>query len=212
MKKKSLSIMLIVVMSVLCIGCGKDKGANQPVTDTENVIENTEESTEEVKVESSTVVEDQEIITDIKNLLVAENAFRMKLDTEWPDGEKQYEIDEKMYRLVTEGGATSWDYYEGLAKEFYSEEYIKEEFTPFYTAETELFVEKDGKLYRAEADGVAIPLREDTMEVFKNVEEKYYVTVFIDVAGEEVEEAYIIRKAEGKTFGYEILEKLDYVK
>lgn len=213
MKNRVLCLLLVLLMPVLCLGCGKDEKADQPVTSTENVVEDTQQQEGETSIEENigrTQVEDEEIVASITALIDAEKMFRVELDGTWSDYEGPFEINELPYRLVDEEVATSWADYEERAKAFYTEEYIKQEFTPRYTAKT--FVEKDGRLYRAEADGIILGIIEDTIEVFESVEGRYYVTFFVDAAGEEVERAFLIEPSETSPYGYVIVEKIEYVK
>lgn len=215
MKKKIFSVILVFVMSVLCIGCGKDKEADQPVTDTENVVEDTQqEEATEVEVQSQTKVEDEEMIAAVKELLLAEQKLHFHLSCAWTDSvdlTKEYELDgkESIYYLVTEEGATSWEYYESQAREIYTAEYIAEEFNPMYSR---VYVENDGKLYRALADGVETPIVEDCIEIFESTEGRYYVAVFERNVDGEFETSRIIEVAEGSKYGYLIAENIGYVK
>lgn len=214
MKKRVLSILFILVVSGLCVGCGKDKEANQPVTDTENPVEVVEpvEETETEEVSRRTKVEDEKIIASIKELIDAEKLFEAELHGKWSEYEGPFEINDIPYRLVDAEVATSWADYEERAKAFYTETYIKEEFTPYFTVETKTFVEEDGKLYRAEADGIVLGIIEDTIEIFESAENRLYVTFFVDAAGEEVERAFLVEPSEVSPYGYVIVEKVNYVK
>lgn len=211
MKKSVLSIMLILVMSVLCIGCGKDEEANQPVTNTENVVQDTQQEEEtEVEVQSQTKIVDEEVIADIVALLQAEYQFERHMSSEWPVDETQtHKEGNNVYYLVTEEGATSWEYYEKQAREIYTESYVKEVFVPQYKR---LYVEENGRLYRTMADGIVNPLVEDSIEVFESTEGRYYVSVFENGIDGEYETSRIIEVAEGSKYGYLVADYIGYVK
>lgn len=214
MKKKIFSIMLVLLMSVLCIGCGKDKEADQPVTDTENVVDTQQEEETEVEVQSQSRIEDEEMIAAVKELLLAEQKLNFHLSCAWTDSvdlTKEYELDGEgsIYYLVTEEGATSWEYYENQAKEIYTPEYISEEFNPMYK---HIYVEDDGRLYRGLADGVETPIVEDSIEIFESTEGRYYVAVFERNVDGEFETSRIIEVAEDSKYGYLIADNIGYVK
>lgn len=214
MKKHVLSFVLILVISVLCLGCGKDEEATQPEQNTEPVteaVQQEEETQTEAEESRRTKVEDAEIIKNITALMDAEKNFRIELDTKWSDYE-EVELDKEPYRLVDAAVATSWADYENRAKDFYTEDYIKEEFTPYYTVETKTFLEKDGKLYRAESDGVILSIMKDTIEIFESAENRLLVTYFVDAGGEEIERALLLEKSESSPYGYVIVERIEYVK
>lgn len=214
MKKKVLSVLLVLMMSVLCLGCGKDKEVDQPVTDTQKVEEDTQKEEPEVEVQSQTKVEDEKILAAVKDLLLAEQKLYFHLSCEWTDSvdltkEYTFKGHEGVYYLVTEEGATSWKYYEDQAKEIYSAEYVEKEFNPMYE---HVYLEKNGKLYRAVADGVGTPIVEDSIEVFKSTEGRYYVALFERNASGEFETSRIVEIAEGSKYGYLIVESIGYVK
>jgi len=215
MKKHMLSFLLVLTISVLCLGCGKDEEATQPEQNTEPVVEDVQQEEEtDIEAEESrrTKVEDPEIVANINALMDAEKMFRAELDTKWSEYEGTVEINDLPYRLVDTAVAASWADYEKRAKDFYTEDYIKEEFTPFYTVETKTFVEEDGKLYRAESDGVVLSIMKDTIEIFESVEDRLLVTYFVDAGGEEIERALLIEKSENSPYGYVIVERIEYVK
>ena len=213
MKKRVLSCLIILVMSVLCLACGKDEKANQPVKEPEKVVEDTQQEEEtEPEVPGRGKVEDKEVIADITELLQAEYELLYHIECEWPvDETKTYKKGDYIYYLVNVEGATSWEYYENLAREVYTETYVTEEFTPFYGRDT-LYVEHKGKLYRAPADGIINTLVEGSVEVFENTEGRYYVTAFNKSIDEEIEVAYIVEKADSSKYGYLIVESIGYIK
>ena len=211
MKKRVLSFLLVLVMSVLCLGCGKDKEADQPVTDTEVVVEDTQQEEEtEVEVQSQSKIEDETVVADIKALLQAEYEFERHMSSEWPvDDTKIHKEGNYVYYLVTEEGATSWDYYEKQARDIYTETYVKEDFVPRYRR---LYVEVDGRLYRTMADGIVNPLVEESIEVFESSEGKYYVSVFENGIDGVYETSRIVEIAEGSKYGYLVADYIGYVK
>ena len=84
-----------------------------------------------------------------------------------PDGRKTV-----MYRVKV---ADSWEYYEQKAEDIYDDIYIQEVFTPCYLGN--LYAEVDDKLYRAEADGFAWGIDEDSIKIWKqDVGNRYIVT------------------------------------
>lgn len=220
MKNRVLCVTLILMISMLCIGCSKDSDANvdQPVVDNnKQEVEQTVESTEEQETEDSigrSKITDPEMIAAVKELLLAEQDLCFHLSVEWTDSvdlSKEYKFkgDKNVYYRVTEEGITSWEDYENIAKEIYTEAYITEEFNPRYK---NLYVEKKGKLYRAIADGVGTPIVEDSIEIFESTEGRFYVAVFERNVSEEFETSRIIEVAEGSKYGYLIAENIGYVK
>lgn len=150
-------------------------------------------------------VTDEKIITDILALVENENHFITKIDTEWPDTQQKYEIDNREYLLVEEG--TSWDDYEEQAGNYYSEVFVEENFSVWYTEHTKTFVEKDGKLYRAMSDGIGISLKSDTIQISQLKDAWYYVTIETESDVEGSMNCYLVRTAENKPYGFEIADK-----
>lgn len=209
MKNRVSCLLLVLVMSVLCLGCGKDKEADQPITNTENVVVDTQQE-EETEIPSQSKIEDKEVIAAITALLQAEYEFERHMSSEWPvDDTKIHKEGNNVYYLVTEEGATSWEYYEKQAREIYTETYVKEEFVPQYKR---LYVEREGKLYRSMADGIVNPLVEDSVEVFESSEGRYYVCVFENGIDGEYETSRIVEVAEGSKYGYLVADYIGYVK
>jgi len=209
MKKKVLYVVLAMIFSVMCLGCGKDKAADQPVNDTEKVVEDTQQE-EETEVASQSKVEDGEVVKSIMVLLQAEYEFERHMSSEWPvDDAKTYKEGNNVYYLITEEGATSWEFYEKQAREIYTKKYVEEEFIPRYR---HLYKEKDGKLYRIAADGIVNPLVEDSIEVFESSEGRYYVCVFENGINGEYETSRIVEVAEGSKYGYLVADYIGYVK
>lgn len=217
MKKRVLYVLLVLMMSMLCIGCSKeaDTNADQPVVDNnkqevEQTVENTEEETEDSI--GRTKIEDTQIVAAVTELIKAEKEFLYELDCVWPENEKLYKINGKMYRIVDKEVATSWDDYAEAAKNYYTDEYVENEFTLYYTDLTKTFVEKKNRLYRLETTTEVYPLVEGSIEIFESTDGKYYVSFFEDAGGDEWESAYLIRPAEDKPYGYVIVEKIGTIK
>lgn len=210
MKKRVLSILLILVVAVLCIGCGKDDKADQPDTNTEVVEDAQQEEETEVEVQSQSKIVDETVVANIQALLKAEYEFERHMSSEWPvDDTIIHKEGNNVYYLVTEEGATSWDYYEKQARDIYTETYVKEEFVPRYKR---LYVEENGRLYRTMADGIVNPLVEDSIEVFESSEGRYYVSVFENGIDGEYETSRIVEVAEGSKYGYLVADYIGYVK
>jgi len=210
MKKRVLSILLILVVAVLCIGCGKDDKADQPDTNTEVVEDTQQEEETEVEVQSQSKIVDETVVANIQALLKAEYEFERHMSSEWPvDDTIIHKEGNNVYYLVTEEGATSWDYYEKQARDIYTETYVKEEFVPRYKR---LYVEENGRLYRTMADGIVNPLVEDSIEVFESSEGRYYVSVFENGIDGEYETSRIVEVAEGSKYGYLVADYIGYVK
>ena len=210
MKKRVLSILIILVVAVLCIGCGKDDKADQPDTNTEVVEDAQQEEETEVEVQSQSKIVDETVVANIQALLKAEYEFERHMSSEWPvDDTIIHKEGNNVYYLVTEEGATSWDYYEKQARDIYTETYVKEEFVPRYKR---LYVEENGRLYRTMADGIVNPLVEDSIEVFESSEGRYYVSVFENGIDGEYETSRIVEVAEGSKYGYLVADYIGYVK
>ena len=215
MKNRVLCVVLVLTMAMLCMGCSKESDANvdQPVVnDIQDNIQETEGSTEEEDSIGRKKITDPEMIAAVTELIKAEKEFKYELDCVWPENEKQYKINGNIYRIVDKEVATSWSTYEEKAKNYYTDEYVENEFTPFYTELTKTFVEKKGRLYRAESDGIVNPLVEGSVEIFESTDGRYYVSFFEDAAGDEWESACLIRAAEDKPYGYVIVEKIGTIK
>lgn len=217
MKKRVLSFLLILVMSMLCIGCSKDADTNadQPVVDNnkqevEQTVENTEEDTEDSIGRQK--ITDPQIVAAVTDLIKAEKEFVYELDCVWPENTKLYKINGKMYRIVDKEVATSWDDYAEAAKNYYTDEYVENEFTPYYTDLTKTFVEKKNRLYRLETTTEVYPLVEGSVEIFESTDGKLYVSFFEDANGDEWESACLVKAAEGKPYGYVIVEKIGTIK
>jgi len=220
MKNKVLCMLVVLMMSVLCLGCSKDADtdADQPVVDNnKQEVEQTVENTEEQETEEDSIgrkkIDDPQIIASVTELIKAEKEFTYQLDCVLPENEKLYKINGKKYRIVDKEVATSWEDYEEAAKNYYTDGYIEEEFTPYYTGTTKNFVEKKGRLYRAaELDGVSNPLVEGSIEIFESTDGKLYVSYFETVGEDEWEMACLVRAVEGKPYGYVIVEKIGTIK
>lgn len=153
-------------------------------------------------------VEDEAILSNIENLLMEENKFYSKLSCEWTeaiDDTKQYEINDSVYYLVIEDGVTSWEYYENIARTFYAESYIQEKFTPHYVPH--VYVEQEGRLYRAMADGIGDSLVADSIEVYERADGLYYVAILTETDMEGSKNSYILEKALDAPYGFIIVAK-----
>jgi len=222
MKKKILTLLVVSLLAILCVGCSN--GSQNDTSDTQNLNKGTEDSIVDNDSETDkktdvivysqlskdAQIQDEDMLKQALDLVVDESAFVTKLDTVWPNSDAVYEINGGQYLLV--GEATGWSYYEELARNYYSEEYIKEEFTPWYTEDGRVFFEQDGKLYRAMSDGIGTSVISDTIEVWQAEEDLYYITIQYDSDIENDVRGFVVRKSEGKAYGFEIVEKLNVVK
>lgn len=68
-------------------------------------------------------------------------------------------------------------------------------------------MELDGKLYRAEADGIGIPVKEDSIDIWEIAEGLYYVTVLLDTDDQTTVRVYILQEDSDKEYGFTILNK-----
>ena len=92
---------------------------------------------------------------------------RDSISVDLPDGRETV-----MYRVKV---ADSWEYYEQKAENIYDDIYIQEVFTPCYLGN--LYAEVDDKLYRAEADGFAWSIDDDSIKIWKqDLGNRYIVT------------------------------------
>jgi len=161
---------------------------------------------EELPQES--LVTDETIIKRVLGLLLDEMKLTNVIVSECrTDDEQEIEEDGRLYYRVLD--ADNWSYYEEQAKQYYSERYLKEEFTGKYLEETKLYVEKDGKLYRALADSSVGALIEDSIEIWEKENGTYYVTIAENtVDGSGYLRGYEVKLAEGSVYGFEIVDKL----
>lgn len=73
----------------------------------------------------------------------------------------------------------TWKDYEEWALELYDENYVYEVFTPYYFDELLYYVDEEGILYRAEADGYFLPYYKDSIEVrYTSIEDTYLIKVW----------------------------------
>ncbi len=157
--------------------------------------------------ENGTVVTDEEIIGQILHLLQDEHNFEYKLSCEpgFDGTQEKAKVNGQTVFLIEE--ATSWDYYENLARKYYSDEYIESHFTPFYLGT--VYMEEDGKLYRAFSDGVGTTLIGSTIKVWQGKNGKFYVSINKDsVGGGEHPTGYMIGLSENSNYEFEILDKV----
>lgn len=167
-------------------------------TDDETIRQKIAEASQ--MVEMSEKIEDETFLSHVKELLLEENDFYFKLSCNWVDSiddTKPYEIEGGVYYLVIEDGISSWRDYEDMARSYYVEPYIQDIFTPYYVPN--VYVEKDGKLYRAMADGIGDTLIENSVEVYKRPDGLYYVTILTESDMASSKNSYILEKvSEGK--------------
>lgn len=158
-------------------------------------------------IKNGIVVTDEEVTERILSLLNDEHKFEYKLSCEaaYDGTQEKLNVNGQTVFLVEE--ATSWEYYENIAKKYYSDEYIENQFTPFYFGT--VFMEKDGKLYRAFSDGIGTTLIDSTMKVWHGKNGKYYVSINEEsVGGGEYPTGYIMDLSENSIFGFKILDKV----
>ncbi len=212
----------IILMSLLFSGCASN---TDQITDI-NVAE--ENNTSEIVSENETpnhtieadvaakmkdaaalcfenVIDDAKVKDKIGELIINENQFIIKMDTEWPDeNAEEIECNGGLYLLV---GESSWSEYESMARNYYSDNYVSSVFTPWYVEDTQTFLELDGKLYRAQTDGIGQPVKEDSVEIWEIAEGLYYVTVLVDTDDQPIVRVYIVQEDSDKEYGYIILNK-----
>lgn len=218
--KKLLSIYGMILMSLLFSGCASN---TDQITDI-NVADDTSEIVSENEAPSNTteadvaakmkdaaalcfenIIEDTEVMDKIEELIINETQFIIKMDTEWPDeNAEEIEYNGGLYLLV---GEFSWSEYESMARHYYSDNYIASVFTPWYLEDTQTFLELYGKLYRAEADGIGIPVKEDSIDIWEIAEGLYYVTVLLDTDDQTIVRVYIVQEDSDKEYGFTILNK-----
>ena len=212
----------IILMSLLFSGCASN---TDQITDI-NVAE--ENNTSEIVSENETpnhtieadvaakmkdavalcfenVIDDAKVKDKIGELIINENQFIIKMDTEWPDeNAEEIEYNGGLYLLA---GESSWSEYESMARNYYSDNYVSSVFTPWYVEDTQTFLELDGKLYRAQTDGIGQPVKEDSVEIWEIAEGLYYVTVLVDTDDQPIVRVYIVQEDSDKEYGYIILNK-----
>lgn len=228
-KMRMYTLVAVVLISIICVGCtftgAKNEKQNDEVTDGTEIDTSIESSETNdgglTGIESLTnnkivyydalsqdmLITNEEVNSRVLQLLLNEKQL---IDTiEWQcemDFDQSVDVDGRPYYRVLE--ADSWAYYEDIARNYYSEEYLAENFTKVYIEECELFVEVDGKLYRAAADGVVPVYLEDSIQLWKVDEYTYYATIvalygsgYFDTMG------YQLRLSENNIYGFEIVDK-----
>lgn len=191
---------LVAMVSILCVGC-TFTGAN-----TADKEQDTNLVTEADDIENATLVTDANIINQITNLLQEENKFDFMLNCEYgyDDTQDMYQINGASVFLVEE--ASSWEYYEELARKYYSESYIENEFTPFYLGN--VYIEEGGKLYRTISDGIVNPIIDSTIKVWQSDNGKYYALITAYSSGYGFyTQGYILDLSEDSIYGFEIVDK-----
>lgn len=223
--KKTISILLVygvILMSLLFSGCASNTDQITDINvaeenDTSKIISeneapnNTTEADVVAKMKDAAtlcfenIIEEAEVMDKIEELIINETQFILKMDTEWPDeNEEEIEYNGGLYLLV---GDFSWSEYESMARHYYSDNYIASVFTPWYLEDTQTFLELNGKLYRAEADGIGIPVKEDSIDIWEIAKGLYYVTVLLDTDDQTTVRVYIVQEDSDKEYGFTILNK-----
>lgn len=223
--KKAISILLVngvILMSLLFSGCASNTEKIIDINvaeenDTSEIISeneapnNTTEADVAAKMKDAAalcfenIIEEAEVMEKIEELIINETQFILKMDTEWPDeNAEEIEYNGGLYLLV---GEFLWSEYESMARHYYSDNYIASVFTPWYFKCTQTFLELDGKLYRAEADGIGIPVKEDSIDIWEIAEGLYYVTVLLDTDDQTTVRVYIVQEDSDKEYGFIILNK-----
>lgn len=223
--KKTISILLVygvILMSLLFSGCASNTDQITDINvaeenDTSKIISeneapnNTTEADVVAKMKDAAtlcfenIIEEAEVMDKIEELIINETQFILKMDTEWPDeNAEEIEYNGSLYLLV---GDFSWSEYESMARHYYSDNYIASVFTPWYLEDTQTFLELDGKLYRAEADGIGIPVKEDSIDIWEIAKGLYYVTVLLDTDDQTTVRVYIVQEDSDKEYGFTILNK-----
>lgn len=223
--KKAISILLVngvILMSLLFSGCASNTEKIIDINvaeenDTSEIISeneapnNTTEADVVAKMKGAAtlcfenIIEEAEVMEKIEELIINETQFILKMDTEWPDeNAEEIEYNGGLYLLV---GEFSWSEYESMARHYYSDNYIASVFTPWYFKCTQTFLELDGKLYRAEADGIGIPVKEDSIDIWEIAKGLYYVTVLLDTDDQTTVRVYIVQEDSDKEYGFTILNK-----
>lgn len=213
--KKVVYISLLFGALLLFIGCSnnsKDKIENSEMeTDNIGQEDGAQDSVEKQLEEAAnlcfkTCISDEKFIDNIEAFIIDENQFINKMETEWPsEGAEQVEYNDSSYLLV---GEFSWVEYEKKAMKFYSEDYVKTVFTPEYKTNSNLFIELEGKLYRAMADGIGRGIKEDSTTVWQIAQGLYYVIVRVEYDQLDVC-VYIVEENSDKECGFEIVNKYE---
>ena len=225
---KIYTFVAVLLIAIICVGC-TFTGAKNEKEDDEGLSQTEEVATENTEADDSSLtgvdsltnnnvlfydalsqdmlVTDEEVNRRVYQLLLNEKQL---IDTiEWQcemDFDQCVTVDGHPYYRVLE--TDSWSYYEEIAKNYYSKEYFEEEFTKVYLEEHGLFVEVDGKLYRAAADGMVPEYIEDSMRLWKVDEKTYYATItgvyswgYFDTMG------YQLCLSANNIYGFEIVDK-----
>lgn len=115
---------------------------------------------------------------------------------------------EEEYLLLDYKGVQSWAEFRSLLERVYAEEYVDGYFVPRCIGETQLFVEYDGSLYRADSFALSDPLIKDSLRIYQMAywEEIYIVSCELDYAAAQEKGLYIgiLRKNSEKPYGYEL--------
>jgi hypothetical protein len=93
------------------------------------------------------------------------------------DRETIIEVEGITYNLLDPSYADGWRYYENWAKDIFTDHYVNNFFTPIYTERLKLFYEQEGKLYRQAADGIEIGNLMNSMHIWHEIGDVYYLSV-----------------------------------
>lgn len=203
-KMKLYTFVVTIFITMVCVGCtftgaksdALDKLYHEGVVYYEELME-------------KTYAPEEELRDKIQQFLIGEREFILSLESN-----HQIDLEQEMpgvsyYYLVTE--VDSWADYEEIAKDYYSEKYLKETFTKSFIEENEVFAELDGKLYRVNQDIRVFRYSKDTIEV-RQVDKDTYIAMIKAMYGEYgsyVLDAYRVEVAQDKKYGFEITEKIE---
>ncbi len=224
-KMRMYTLIVVMLVSIFCIGCiftGAKNDKNNDKTELDISTENTEESDNSVNsIESETIenvlfyesLSEDMLITDVEvnnrvlQLLQDEKKLIDTIESSCAmNFEERIQVDGAFYYRVLE--TDSWSYYENIARNYYSEDYFQEKFVKKYLEEHKLFVEENGKLYRAAADGITVAFIKGSEQVWKVDKDTYYVTILAySVGGGYFTEGYRICPSEHNPYGFEIVDK-----
>jgi hypothetical protein len=93
------------------------------------------------------------------------------------DRETFIEVKGVTYYLLNPSYADGWGYYENWAKDIFTDHYVNSFFTPIYRDRLKLFYEQDGKFYRQAADGIVIGNLMNSMHIWHEIGDVYYLSV-----------------------------------
>lgn len=229
---KSLLAIVILLSCCMIAGCANNANLSQINADTENttvmnedeaILTNSDTTTLEsgsvsdgtetvafIAVSGAVVSEDENaaLYEQVKSLLEKRQSLQDEMET--GNGVSYMEsvaVDGEPYYLVTTEEIDSWNDYEKLAQEIYTEDYVTELFTPTYSG---LYTEANGKLYRAAADGFTDVIQETSVIVYKKTENVYVITAETEknAADSSYTLVFIVQANRTKPYGLEIRDEL----